>query len=244
MLVVLAQLALLARLLASSAWRRHKFLFCLACFSSAAIAAGNVGYGLLSTSNYARLWLTNYLAICSLVALALTEACTLSLERYDRFGEVGRRIIRAILIASSLMIFAALFVLPSATAKSFWSYLQAQAYLIQGSLALLGLSVLAFARWARLRLSRNARMTIVVLTLLCAVDGLLGSGISGSWGSFSFTFGILWSAGCWLYLALRWSPQPEPAPVANPAADRAMIAPELARMAALNRGLVELVRRQ
>ena len=240
---VFAQIALAARLLTASAGRQHPLLLCLALCLPAFTLIANLAYGRIGEIAYFHYWIASYLAVCSLIALALTEACTRSLQGYDRFGEAGRRIIRAILIASGMGILTLLFVVSDNAAARFQTYLQAQAHLVQGSLALLGASVWAFAKWARLRLTFNARMTMIVLTLLCAMDGLLGSGISATWGSASFLLGILWSAGLWTYLAVRWTNQPETVRAHRGIAETAEAAPALAEMEAANRHLEDLVRR-
>lgn len=242
-LPVLAQGALALRVALDRSSRKHVFLLGLASTLIAVEVVLNVGHGLMSRIAYFHFWIASYLSVTSLIPLALIEACTRSLSGYDKFGEAGQRIIRFILLASGLSILTLSIALPDAFAERFLAYLEGQTYLVQGSLALLGAAVLGFAAWARLVLSPNARMTMIVLTLLCAMDGILASSISAEWGSFQFLLGMAWSTGCWSFLALRWSNSPEATRVRPKFSAPVDVAPALARMDAVNRQLGELVRR-
>lgn len=204
---------------------------------------GNLAYGRFTQTGYFRFWLATYLTNFSLIALALTEACTRSVESYERFGEIGGRFIRTILVSSGIAMIVLLFVLPDPVARHYSSYFQAQAYLGQASLALLGLGLLAFAKWARLRLHRNAKLTILVLTGLCAMEGILGSTMSAGWPSARVYLGIFGTMFLWGMLIGRWSNRPDEGRSAASRVSPAEVAPALARMDAMNQRLGELVRR-
>jgi len=223
--------------------KKHAFLIALALSMLIFEAIGNLAHDRMTSSAYFRFWIASYLVTFSLVALALTEACSRSVESYERFGEAARRIIRFILVSSGIAMVGLLFFLPDSLAKHYVPYFQAQAYLGQGSLALLGLGLLAFAHWARLRLHRNAKLTIIVISCLCALECLLGSTISAAWPSMRVYVGISGALLLWGTLILLWSNEPDVRRNTGSGAGPEHVAPALARMAAMNRQLDELVRR-
>ncbi len=204
---------------------------------------GNAGHGIVDGGVYLRFWIGAQLVSQSLYVLALTEACTRSLESYTKFAEIGNQVIRVELIISGLALVIAVFVLPDPVVESVLRFMGAETFLAHGSLAVLGASTLAFAGWARLRLVESSRLVAVVLTLLGALSAVMGGNIGIGERVWAASFGILTSVAAWLYLAWRWRSLSDV--VSPPVQDlsRAEIEPALAEMEELTRQLGELVRR-
>lgn len=241
--IVAAQAVAAVRVAVGRPSGKHVFLLALLVSMIFFETVLNLAHGGLTRTGYLRVWLGMYLTNFGLLAMALTEACAHSIEGYERFGEAGRRLIRSVLIASGIGMLLLLFLLPDSLARNYVTYFQAQAYLGQGSLALLGIGLLAFAKWARLRLHRNAQLTMIVLTGLCAAEGLLGSSMSSEWQSVRIYAGILTTVLFWGLLVTRWSSQPEPVRSAIPERDHGRAVPGLGRLEAMNRQLSEWARR-
>lgn len=241
---VAAQIGLGWRILRSGRVRRYPLLLA---FVAAVIL---IAVFLVSAESvfhpraYAKFWVAGMVLYWSLTALALTEACTGSLKAYPRFGQVGSVIIRSVLIITGLGIAGLLFLAPASWTSQFSRFLQAQGHIVQGSLALLGLSVLAFAHWARLALEGNSRLVLVALTVFCAGETAMASGVLGASSRWVFYVGIAWATLCWSTMAVCWSAAPEPAEVRAPEPEEAWTAAGgLARMRSTNDHLSDLLRR-
>ena len=244
LLPVLAQLAVLVRIASSRKAPRYPilFLFLVALVTIGSI--GNLAHGLFSRNAYSTFWVSACVASWSLAALALTEVSTRSIESYERFSAIGNRVIQTVLVASGLVILGSLFVAPASWNEQFLQYFQAQGYLVQGSLALLGLSVLTFVWAAGLKLHVNARSAMKAITVFCAGEAVLGAGISAEWPSTAFYVGISWSTVCWGSLALVWKNRPESANVGpRRPLDEKAAASMLANMESASRGLTGMIRR-
>ena len=221
---------------------RHRFLLLLIVATAAAIAFGNLAQSVISIRTYSRFWLVAYVAVWSLTALALTEACTRSLEPFERFGRIGQRIINGVFCLSGLIIGGWFLAAPQNLVGQFFSFFQTQGYLAQGSLALMGLSIWTFSRIAGLKLPKSSSRSMIALTTFCCGETLLGSGLSAEWPSWAFYVGIAWTTCCWGALAILWVPQIDAKRVTTPP-DPSKVASVLADLEDTNRGLAGLLRR-
>jgi hypothetical protein len=222
---------------------RHPFFLLLIAATAATILFGNWASLALSVKFYARFWLVAYVAVWSLTALALTEACTRSLERYQRFGQIGRRIIHSVLILSGAISGGWFFIAPQELVSEFFQFFQTQGYIAQGSLAVLGLSIWCFASWAHLKLPVNSRRGMRILTIFCVGETALGVGVGVEWPSVAFYIGIAWTTICWVTLAALWQRQTDESWVDSSSLDQEQAASVLAEMEETNRGLAGALRR-
>ena len=222
---------------------KHRFLLLLIAATTFTILLGNLASVELSIRSYARFWLVAYVAVWSLTALALTEACTRSLERYEHFGRIGRRIINTVLCLGGASIGGWLLVAPQELVAHFFRFFQTQGYFAHGSLVVLGLSIWIFSRWARLKLPVNSRRSMMTLTVFCLGETALGAGVTAEWPSMSFYLGIAWTTICWVVLAALWVRRPQESEIGDQALDAAQAAAVLAEMESTNRGLAGVFRR-
>ena len=229
------------RVSSSSEARKHRLLLLLIVATAVTILFGNFAKQILGMKSYAQFWVAAHGVIWALTALAITEACVRSLEPYEHFGRIGRRIINIVLFSTGLLLVAWLLIIPVAFASRFT---QSQGYLVQGSLALLGLSIWGFANWAQLKLPFNSRLAMTAITVFCLGETLLGSGVPAKWPSLAFYIGIFWTTVCWGALAIRWAHRPEEV-IAGPRRplDDVAAASILAGMESTNSGLAQVVRR-
>ncbi|MEZ5395985.1 MAG: hypothetical protein R2724_24670 [Bryobacterales bacterium] len=198
----------------------------------------------LPSRTYANVWVAGFILSWSLMALALTEASVTSLQRFPKFGQVASMIVRTILVVTGLLIVGLLFFAPAPWTSGFFRFLQAQGHLVQSSMALLGVSMLGFTRWARLRMSGNGKLIVTVLTIFCIGEALMASGVIASLTPWMFYAGIAWSTRCWGALAWMWSSAPEPAERPLPPTGGAWGAREdLEQMRSTNDHLSDLLRR-
>jgi hypothetical protein len=244
LLPALAQSAVAVRVIASGAARQYILLLALMLTSVALAVFGSFGEMWVGARSYAFFWVAAYVWSWSFTALALTEACTRSLQSYPRFAQVGHRIAQTVLTATGLLIAGWLLFAPRSWAPHFLLFLQAQGHLVHASLAVLGLSVIIFAKWSRLRLRTNASRTMTILTVFCIGEAILGSGVSAAWPSMAFYLGIVWASTCWSTLAATWSASEAAVAADDRCADEIIsVAPELAQMESTNNRLTDLLRR-
>ncbi len=241
---VLALLAAGFRILYTGNARKYPLLLALICVTVLTSIAAQVASAALDPVLYSRLWVAAYVAIWSFTALALTEVCTKSFEPYEEFGRIGQKIIQGVLIATGIMIASWLLLAPRGWASRFLDFFQSEAYLVQSSLALLGVSVWMFVSWARLRLGPNARLAMTAITVFCAGEALLGSGISAEWPSMAFYIGIGWTTLCWGAIAVLWVRQPAEAAVKlRQSSDQVAAQSAVSDLETTNAGLAGIVRR-
>lgn len=244
MLPVAAQLAVVGRVIASGRVRRHPLFLAFTLASVGIVVATVVLANMLTPRTYAKFWVAGFVITWSLTALALTEACVHSLQQFPRFGQVASQIVRSILVLTGLLIVGLLFLAPVSWTSGFLQFFQAQGHLVAGSLAFLGLSVLGFARWARLRVDGNGKVIVTVLTIFCAGEALMASGVISFLHDLIFYGGIAWSTLCWGAMAAMWSSAPEPAEPRPPAPLQSWDeATDLAQLRSTNDQLSNLLRR-
>jgi hypothetical protein len=243
-LPLLAQLSVLAVMLVDRSARQYPFLFSLVLTLFTVGLGGNLLYKALAPIPYSRFWVAGFVVGWSVTALALTEVGARSFEPYQRFAKLGHAIVQGVLAGSGILILGSLFIAPRAWTMRFYEFFQTQGYLVQGSLALLGFSVLAFAWLVGLKLRPDARLVVKVITVFCTGEAALGSGVSGAWPSASFYLGILWSTACWTTFAWLWARRPVEAHVGpRPPLDEEEAAAILNQMKARNSGLADMIRR-
>ena len=231
------------RVAVSADRKRHPFLLFLVGATVSTILLGNWAASAWSMKAYSRFWVVAYVVVWSLTALALTEACTRSLERYPHFGRIGRKIINAALMLSGAAIGGWFLVAPQNLVSQFYQFLQAQGYIAQGSLALLGLSIWCFASWAQLKLPVNSRRGMRILTIFCIGETALGVGVGAGLPAWAMYAGVAWTTTCWAALAILWQRQPDESWIDSSQLDREQAASVLAEMEKTNRGLAGVLRR-
>jgi hypothetical protein len=206
--------------------------------------AAQVAFAALDPITYTRLWVAAHVAIWSFTVLALTEVCTRSLEPYEEFGRIGHKIIQGVLIATGSVIAGWLLLAPRGWAPRFFDFFQSQAYLVQSSLALLGVSIWIFVSWARLRLGPNARLAMTAITVFCIGEAVQGSGVTAEWPSMAAYIGIGWTTLCWGAIAVLWVRQPaEAAADLRQSLDQVTARSAMSELESTNSGLAGIVRR-
>jgi hypothetical protein len=214
-LPLLAQLTALVVMIADRSVRRYPLLFSLLLTLFTVGVGGNILYRVLAPIPYSRFWVAGFVIGWSLTGLALTEVCTRSFESHPHFAKIAHRIIQTVFGVSGLAVLGSLVVGPGAWVRQFYDFFQAQGYLVQGSLATLGFSILLFAWIVGLKLRPDARLVVKVITIFCAGEAILGSGISAAWPStrvpwpsFAYYVGVGWSTACWATFAWLWARRP------------------------------------